>query len=227
MVTQTLEVIRAGLVPYRLGLAWMRSRRLARRDGAVDDCLLLMQHPPVITLGMSGGREDVLLAEQALAQRGIECVETERGGRATLHAPGQLLAYPVMWLGESDLHAYLWKLEEALLQTLAGWGIAAERSETHPGVWVQGRKIAALGLAVRDGVVFHGAALNVNTDLALYRYINPCGLSAGQVTSMQAELGVRLVFEQVEAAFIEAFCRVFERRAVARAEPVAQALLVP
>jgi lipoate-protein ligase B len=218
MVAGLVEVHRAGLVPYPLALEWMRCCRLARRDGASGDCLLLMQHPPVITLGMSGGQEDVLITPESLAQQGIVCVETERGGRATLHAPGQLVAYPVMWLGDGDLHDYLWKLEEALLQTLAGWHIPAERNDAHPGLWVRGRKIAALGLAVRQGVAFHGAALNVNTDLMLYRFINPCGLSASQVTSMQSELGEMVAFEQVEEAFIEAFCEIFDRQAIVRTD---------
>ncbi len=221
MVAAELTVCRCGLVPYRQALEWMRLLQQQRARGEVCDTLLVLQHPAVVTLGMSGGREDVLLPDELLVEQGIQCVETERGGRATLHAPGQMVAYPVMRLGEGDLHEYLWKIEAALLQALSGWGIAAQRSEAHPGMWVRGRKIAALGLAVREGVAYHGAALNVCNDLSLYRWIHPCGLDAGQVTSMQVELGEAVALQAVEEAFIQAFCEVFERKAIVRVEPVA------
>lgn len=214
MVAAALHVLRCGILPYRQALDWMRVLQNRRREGLTGDTLLLLQHPPVITLGLSGGEEDVLLSPERRESLGVECVATERGGRATLHAPGQLVAYPILLLGEADLHEYLWKLEEVVLQVIAGWGLAGRRDEQQPGVWVGERKIAALGLALREGVAFHGLALNINNDLSLYRWIQPCGMDASRVTSLQAELGASVPLEAAAERLVESLCRVFHYRAL-------------
>lgn len=216
MVTPVQVVYRCGLVPYRRALESMRALWLARRDERIGDVLLLLEHPPVITLGMSGGLEDLRLPVEALERQGIECIETERGGRATLHSPGQLVVYPVHKLENGDLHRYLWQLEETVLWTLAGWGIAGERLDGKPGVWVRRRKIAALGLAVRAEVVYHGLALNVNNDLSYYEWIHPCGFHSGLVTSMQVEAGIPVSMESVIDRFLDAYSGVFGCRLVSR-----------
>lgn len=204
-----LEVIKAGLLPYGEALRLQESLCQRRNQDEIGDTLLILQHPPVITLGQSGGREDLLISEDGLVQSGVELFETNRGGRATFHGPGQLVAYPILKLPDLDLHAYLWKLEEVALRMLTGWGIEAQREARYPGVWIDQKKIAAIGVAVRDRVTLHGLAINVNTDLAFFKLITPCGIPDRQVTSMQAILGRELPMPKVEESFIRAFGAIF------------------
>ncbi|MFQ6058966.1 MAG: lipoyl synthase, partial [Anaerolineae bacterium] len=135
--------------------------------------------------------------------------QTERGGRATYHGPGQLVAYPILKLPDGDLHGYLWRLEQVAIHLLAAYGIRAQRLERHPGVWVNGDKIAAVGVAVRDGVTTHGLALNVDPPLEHFSLIVPCGLADKGITSMRRELGREVPFAAVEEGFVSAFARVF------------------
>lgn len=183
----------------------------ARRRDEIGDTVLVLQHPPVITLGQSGGGEDLRLSPAALQRLGVGLYQTNRGGRATYHGPGQLVAYPIVKLFDHDLHAYLWSLEEMLVRLLAEWGIAAGRLERHPGVWVGRDKIAAVGVAVRDDVTTHGLALNVNTDLSYFNLIIPCGLRDHGVTSMRVVLGRAAPMAEVETSFVRALGMVFDR----------------
>jgi lipoic acid synthetase len=175
----------------------------------MDDAVLLVEHPPVITLGCAGGREDVCVSTDYLRQCGIEVVQTERGGRVTYHGPGQLVVYPILKLPHGDLYEYLWRLEEVVLEVLHEWGIAAGRIERHPGVWIGRDKIAAIGVAVQDGVTTHGLALNVDPDMEHFQLIVPCGLTSRGITSMQAVLGLPVAMEAVEHSLVAAFGRVF------------------
>jgi lipoyl(octanoyl) transferase len=163
--------------------------------GERADTLMLVEHPHVITLGRTrGAQQNVLLPGE------VEVVKVERGGDVTYHGPGQLVAYPIVALGEGerDLHRFLRNLEEAIIATLARWEIDSGREEGKTGVWREGRKLASIGIACRKWVTFHGLALNVNTDLAFFRRINPCGFDAAVMTSMAAELGRALDFEEVK-----------------------------
>jgi lipoyl(octanoyl) transferase len=192
-----LSVCALGPTPYREGLRIQEALVEARAAGATGDWLLFPEHPPVLTMGRTGHEDSLRVDRAALARRGIEVFDVARGGDVTWHGPGQLVGYPIVDLaGRSptgaprrDLHAYLRALEGALIEALAGWGIAAERAPGLTGVWVKGRKIASLGIAVRRWVGYHGFALNVAPDLAAFELIHPCGLRDVRMTSVADQLG--------------------------------------
>src|SRR5574341_878209 len=182
----TLEVIEAGFVPYGDALEWQRrlaDDRIARR--LPHDVLLLLEHPPVVTLGRNSH------AAHLLQPAGIEVFEVERGGDVTFHGPGQLVGYPILDLGayKKDLHWYLRTLEQALIDALDQLHIPAERNPGFTGVWTRGRKIASIGIHVKQWVTWHGFALNVATDLADFERIVPCGIPGVVMTSVQRETG--------------------------------------
>jgi len=184
-----LTVIEPGLVPY--GEALELQRRLAdeRIAGRIGDTLLLLEHPPVVTMGRSTREASLPVAPDLLRNRGIDVFEIERGGDVTYHGPGQLVGYPIFDLQQhrQDLHWFLRQLEEVLIGALAGFGIAAGRNPGYTGVWTQGRKIASIGIHVRQWVTWHGFALNVTTDLAPFQLIVPCGIPDVVMTSMERE----------------------------------------
>lgn len=212
--TGSLTVVDAGLCAYADALALQQRLHAERAGERIGDQLIVLEHPPVITLGQSGGSEDLLASATFLRQRGVELFETSRGGRATFHGPGQLVAYPIVRLPDTDLHAYLWRLEEVVLRVLAEWGIPAGREERYPGVWSGADKIAAVGVAVSAGVTMHGLALNVNTDLAFFDLITPCGIRERGVASMQRCLGRPLPLPAVKAALVRRFCEVFNLQVI-------------
>jgi lipoyl(octanoyl) transferase len=192
----------AGTLPRPVTLDWGRTgyadafrrqeelvvRRLA---GETGDTLVFTEHNPVFTLGLRLGAEQNLLWNAAeLARRGIEVVQTNRGGDITYHGPGQVVGYPIVNLGpRPDLHAYLRFVEQVLINTAGTLGLAAGRREGKTGIWLGPRKLAAIGIAVKKWTTYHGFALNVNTDLAAFDGIVPCGITDGTVTSLARELG--------------------------------------
>lgn len=189
-MTLRLEARWLGRVAYLDGVRLQDAQVAARRRGEAPDALLLLEHPPVVTLGRTADPAHVLADEAALRRAGIERHECGRGGDVTYHAPGQLVGWPVVQLaeGRQDVHRYLRELEDGLIATLADFDIAGERAPGLTGVWVGTRKIAAIGVRVSSGwVTSHGFALNVTTDLSGFAHIVPCGISARGVTSM-AEL---------------------------------------
>lgn len=182
-----LEVMRAGVVPYGEALEWQRRLAEDRIAGRLShDVLMLLEHPPVLTLGRNAQRAHVL------EERGIEVFEVERGGDVTFHGPGQLVGYPILDLTsyKRDLHWYLRTLEQALIDALALLAIPAERNPGFTGVWTRGRKIASIGIHVKQWVTWHGFALNVATDLADFQRIVPCGIQGVEMTSVAKERGV-------------------------------------
>ncbi len=208
-----LAVVDLGLCGYRE--AWARQLALveARKDGGGVDTLLLVEHPHVITVG----RSQRALAN-VLAPGEVEVVAVERGGDVTYHGPGQLVAYPIIRLddGERDLHRYLRNLEEAVLDTARGFGLAAGREPGKTGVWLDGaggrKKLCSIGVACRRWVTFHGLALNVTTDLSYFARINPCGFEASVMTSLAAELGVAFAMTDVKRALAVALAARLGRR---------------
>jgi len=207
-----LWVDRLGLMPYAAALDLQREVARARISGAVpEDVLLLVEHPPVVTLGRSAKNEHLLASPQLLAARGVELFEVERGGDVTFHGPGQLVGYPIIDLKRHrrDLHWYLRQVEEALILALSELGIAADRNPGLTGVWTQGRKIASIGVHARDWVTWHGFALNVNTDLRYFDLMVPCGIQAVQMTSVAAELERAASMELVADGVVAAVARVF------------------
>jgi lipoic acid synthetase len=196
----------------------------ARARGTSGDVLLLLQHPPVITIGRGGGREDILASAAHLRRLGVGVVPTDRGGRATYHGPGQLVVYPILQLNDMDLYDYLWRLEEGTIRVLGSFGLAGGRLEGHPGVWLAADKIAAIGLAVEGGITRHGLALNVAPNMTHFDLLVPCGIRDHGVTSMARELGWAPDVEQVADRFVRAFARVFGRQ-VRERDPAALAAL--
>ena len=189
-----LAVARLGLVPYAEALARQRALaedRIAGRLGS--DALLLLEHPPVVTLGRGTRATSLPITPELLTRRGIDVYEIERGGDVTYHGPGQLVGYPIFDLGahRKDLHWFLRQIEEALIVALARFGIRGERRASYTGVWTGGRKIASIGIHVRQWVTWHGFALNVSTDLQPFDLIVPCGIPDVVMTSVARELDAR------------------------------------
>jgi len=184
-----LDVHDLGLVPYGEALERQRALAEARIRGEIPDTLLLLEHPAVVTLGRGTRQASLPLDPDALRRRGIEVFEIERGGDVTYHGPGQLVGYPIFHLEQHkpDLHWYLRQLEAALIAALGGFGIAAERHSGYTGVWTRGRKIASIGIHVRQWVTWHGFALNVTTDLSPFDLIVPCGIPDVVMTSIAKE----------------------------------------
>jgi lipoate-protein ligase B len=178
----------------QLGLAAARSAGII-----TSDILLLLEHTPVFTLGLRGGRENLMVSEAFLQDSGIPVLHVERGGNVTFHGPGQVVGYPVMDLRASRLtvSGYVDRLEEVMIQTAAHWGVPAERSAVNRGVWVGDRKLGSIGIAVRHGITFHGFALNVNLSLEPFSWINPCGLRGVSVTSLEREVSRKLPMGEV------------------------------
>lgn len=193
--------------------AWKRQEELvaARNAGNAPDTLVFTEHEPVFTLGVRRGAEQNLLwNETELARRGVELVTTNRGGDITYHGPGQIVGYPIVNLTpRKDLHAYLRFLEDVMIRSVAHFGLTAGRNPGKTGIWVERRKIAAIGVAVKKWTTFHGFALNVNTDLTPFTGIIPCGITAadGTVTSLQLELGRPLELAEVKRILANEFWR--------------------
>jgi len=189
--------------------AWHRQEDLVaqRLAGAIGDTLVFTEHEPVYTLGVRlGAARHLLWNEAELARRGIELVATNRGGDITYHGPGQIVGYPIISLApHQDLHAYLRFLEQVLINSLGSLGLAAGRRPGQTGIWLGSRKIAAIGVAVKRWVTFHGFALNVNNDLAPFAGIVPCGITDGTVTSLQQELGREFAPAEVRAVLAAEF----------------------
>lgn len=210
-----LYVVGLGRIAYAEALELQRTMAQQRIDGSLPrDVLLLVEHPPVVTLGRSTAPEHAPASAELLAARGVELFEVERGGDATFHGPGQLVGYPIYALTEHkrDLHWFLRMLEECLIRTLGRFGINAGRREGFTGVWTGGRKIASIGIHVRQWVTWHGFALNVATDLSFFDLIVPCGIHDVEMTSMRKELGERAprdlwarTADEVVLAFSEVF----------------------
>jgi lipoate-protein ligase B len=203
------KVWNLGLIEY--GKAWELQRKLhhQRTEGEISDILLLLEHPPTITIGRSGTLDNVLISKERLAQEGISLFFIDRGGDATYHGPGQLVGYPILDLREGDLHRYVYNLEEVILRTLKDFSISANRDGLHPGVWVNREEIAAIGLSVKKWVSMHGFALNINTDLKYFSFIHPCGFSDRGATSMSKILDSDVPRERVIDRLIFHFSDVF------------------
>jgi len=191
MPSRLLHVVDLGVMPYADALALQRGVAAARLDGRIaDDVLLVVEHPPVITLGRSTKAGNLLASAEQLAARGVELFDVERGGDVTFHGPGQLVGYPIVNLTrhKQDLHWYLRELEEVVIGALATCGIGARRLHGKTGVWVHDRKIASIGVHVRQWVTWHGFALNVTTDLSYFDLMIPCGIQDVVMTSVEREL---------------------------------------
>ncbi len=208
VLTRSFELRDLGRLDYGRALELQRALVEKRKQGLIPDQLLIVEHPHVITLGRNGKPAHLLASEAILSRAGISFFPTDRGGDITYHGPGQLVGYPILDLREwkRDVVAYVRAIEQVLIDTLEDFGIAAGREQGMTGVWVAGRKVAAIGVHISRWITSHGFALNVTTDLQYFQYIVPCGL-AKPVTSM-AELGAA----PERAALIASLARHFAKQ---------------
>jgi lipoyl(octanoyl) transferase len=210
------------LVTYENGLKLQQKLAEMRQREEIGDQLVLLEHPPVITLGRGGDTANLLASPETLKQQRVRFFETTRGGDITYHGPGQIVGYPIVHLGEGsrDVRRYVTKLEEVLIRTVAQYGITATREDGKRGIWVGNRKIAAIGVRIARWVTSHGFALNVNTNLDHFRLITPCGLRGTGVTSVTEETGRIVPTEEVREVLAAKFGEVFEREMVSREETI-------
>jgi lipoyl(octanoyl) transferase len=212
-----LVVRRLGVVGYAEGLELQKTLVAQRAAGDVDDTLLLLQHPHVLTLGVKAGesRSHVLASPDRLAELGVEVHETGRGGDVTYHGPGQIVGYPILDLkpDRCDVHQYVRDLEEVMIRVTAEYGFKAGRIQGLTGAWVAAEKIGAIGVRIQRWITSHGFAFNVTTDLDFFRLIVPCGISDRGVTSLGKLTGRDIPTREVEDHFVRHFCSVFDRSA--------------
>ena len=183
-----------GTMEYGEALEIQREMAAKRARGELPDSLILVEHPHVITLGRK-------TTPANFKPQDIPVFQVERGGDATYHGPGQLVGYPIVELADHDVRRHVRSIEEAIIRTVRGYGIAGERVEGHPGIWVEGKKLASIGVAVTDWVTYHGFALNVNTDLAYFELISPCGLDPSTMTSAKKLKGRSFLMDEVKGRF--------------------------
>lgn len=204
------RIVTAGIVNYQTGLCLQMEERNRVLNGQCDGSLILLEHYPVITIGRGGGTENLCLARETYLQRGVEVVSSERGGNVTCHNPGQLVGYPILNLQEwrRDVHWYVEMLEETIICTLQTFGLRAGRKSRYTGVWLGNRKIAAIGVTVKQWITGHGFALNVENDLELFNTIVPCGISEFGITSISqsgSPTSVGQVIDILQIKFAEVF----------------------
>ena len=216
------EVHRLHLVTYENALKLQQKLVEMRQRNEIDDQFLLLEHPPVITLGRGGDAANLLATPDTLTAQRVRFFETTRGGDITYHGPGQLVGYPIIHLGEGnrDVRRYVTNLEEVLIRTVAEYGITAERVEGKRGIWVGNEKIAAIGVRIARWVTSHGFALNVTTNLEHFRLITPCGLHGTGVTSIEKLTGRRVALDEVRELVTKHFAEIFQRELVPREETI-------
>ena len=209
-------------VTYENGMRLQQKLAEMRQRDEIEDHLLLLEHPPVITLGRGGDAANLLASPEALRSSGVRFFETTRGGDITYHGPGQIVGYPIVHLGEGsrDVRRYVTKLEEVLIRTVAEYGITAERVDGRRGIWVGNDKIGAIGVRVARWVTSHGWALNVNTNLDHFKLITPCGLKGTGVTSISQLVGREVSTMEVRDLLARKFAEIFEREMVPQTEAI-------
>jgi lipoate-protein ligase B len=213
-------VVWHGCIQYPQALDLQMQICELKKRGFEQDVLLLLEHPPTITLGRNGNLNHLLVKEDQLKARGISLWNVDRGGDITFHGPGQLVGYPILLLepGERDVRGYMRNLEESLIRLLAVYGIEGSRDTGLTGVWTREGKIGAMGVHISRWITRHGFALNVNTDLSFYNLIVPCGIIGRGVTSMQKQLVSTLDIQEVAERYIQEFGSIFNRNMIRTSE---------
>jgi lipoyl(octanoyl) transferase len=213
-IARHIEIRRLGVIPYREALEMQRALVEDRRAGRVPDLLLLLEHPPVITVGVRGdsGRSNIVATEQRLEELGIEVCDTGRGGDVTYHGPGQVVGYPILDLrpDRCDVHRYVRDVEDVMIRVCADYGLTAGRISGLTGTWIGTEKIGAIGIRISRWITSHGFAFNVNTNLDHFQLIVPCGISNRGVTSIAKATGEQVPLAQVESRLAHHFCEVFD-----------------
>jgi len=211
---KSLWVINAGMLGYEDSWYLQNALKKARQEERVGDTLIMVQHPPTITLGRRGKEDNILIEGEVLKREGIELFATDRGGDVTFHGPGQLVGYPIISLSVHGLSVsqYMGLLEDVIISTLNDLGVIAKKIPHVIGVWVGEKKIASFGIRVSRGVTSHGFALNINNDLRPFEFINPCGMKDIKVTSLQEILARNVDYVYIENILITHFSRIFRIR---------------
>ncbi len=209
-------ILRCGTLTYDEARAAQHELEEARKQAAIADVLMLLEHQPVYTRGRRSGPEDLPMGTDWYEMQGIEVRDTDRGGRVTYHGPGQLVAYPIVSLRPygDDVHEYVRRLERVAVAALADRGVAAATIEGLTGIWVGGRKIGSIGVHVSRGVTTHGLAVNVNNDLQPFEWIVPCGIEGCRVTSLSRELGAEQDLEAFSDALVARFAELLDREPI-------------
>ncbi len=226
-MSQDCYVIWHGCIEYQQALDLQLRICGLKKHGFTKDVLLLLEHPPTITIGRNGKHNNLLVQEGELKSRGIGLWEVDRGGDVTFHGQGQLVGYPILLLkpGERDVHRYMRNLEESLIRLLANYGVEGTRDVKFTGVWTKEGKIGAMGVHISRWITRHGFALNVNTDMSFYDLIVPCGIADRGVTSMHKLLSFSLDLREVAERYILEFGTIFNRHMVRISESTLEAEL--
>jgi lipoate-protein ligase B len=204
------RVCRLGLISFPDAMRYEHALLKLRYEEKAGDTLLIFEHPPTITLGRFGELKNILLGPQELERRGIAYYDSDRGGDATFNCPGQPVIHPIVDLRRFGARNYIAAMQDMAAAVVRSYGIPAERSPDHPGVWVRGKQIAAIGLHLRQNVSMHGLSLNVNPDLEDFEVINLCGLPGKAATSIQAELGRPVSVDEVITRVMQTFSEMFK-----------------
>jgi lipoyl(octanoyl) transferase len=201
-----------GTINYKEAWDLQKSILDLRYKNGIDDVLLLLEHPHTYTLGKTAHRENLISNIEYLQKNKISVYDIDRGGDITYHGPGQIVGYPIIDLNswEIDTHKYLRALEEIIIRTCGVYGISATRNPEHTGVWIEERKIAAIGIKVSRWITMHGFAFNVNTDLNLFNGIIPCGINDKDVTSLKLELNNDITIENVKSTILKYVAEIFD-----------------
>lgn len=212
IINKPLNILSLGRCEYEKALAIQYDILKKRQEGNIEDTLILVEHPPVLTMGRQAEKANIICSEILLKNNGIKVFETNRGGDVTYHGPGQIVGYPILDLKKYDMRLkwFVRNIEEVFIRLLMDkYNINASRSNGQIGVWVDNDKITAIGLSVKRGVTMHGFAYNVNTNLNHFNLIIPCGITDKGVTSIKQLVGKTVDFEKEKDVVIEYFCKVF------------------
>jgi lipoyl(octanoyl) transferase len=211
-IYRKLNYINVDLIDYQQAWDLQKITLEKRKNNEIDDVLYLLEHPNTYTLGKITDKKNLISSEEFLKENKIQVYEIDRGGDITYHGPGQIVGYPIIDLKswKQDSHKYLRALEEVLILTCNEYGINAMRNPAYTGVWIDNRKIAAIGIKISHWITMHGFALNVNTDLNLFNGIIPCGIVDKEVTSLQKELKREINIDEVKEKIVENFRNVFD-----------------
>lgn len=217
----SLQVQDWGRTRYAVAFEQQRAVVEARKSGKIGDQLIFTEHAPVYTIGLrKGAMQHLVWSEAFCAEQGIEVHKSNRGGDITYHGPGQIVCYPIVSLQQRrDLHAYLRDLEDVVIQTLNSYGLVSGRRDGKTGIWIEARKICAIGVAVRSWITYHGFALNISPNMNHFNGIVPCGITDGTVTSLQNELQREIDMDDVKSRLAVEFQNVFQNTLVSHGQP--------
>ena len=182
-----------------------------RQDNEIEDTIILVEHNPVLTLGRSADRHNIIASDEKLESEGIDVVKIGRGGDVTYHGPGQIVGYPIINIRDKKMGVkdFVYNIEETIIDVCSKYGLDSYRDDINNGVWIDNKKVTAVGFKVKKWVTMHGFAFNVNTDLEHFKYIVPCGIEGREATSLEAELGKKMDIEKVKEEVLKSFCKVF------------------